>query len=283
LVMAAASLFSPPASAQELAAPTDLKAESALGGIIRLTWTAPPGSGNRFLIERSGPGLTFYTQVAGPISETSYVVDAKTHGLEAGQVYTFRVRAVDAASTKGPPSATVSAGVRPKELPLVGTNVLQLLSLLPGTAAANDQYPACTSLLRVDQPLNCRLPRLSSQPDSISFLLKDTVDRTVSFQSEDGTFSWTCPKCEFAVSATGIGPATGSDPSITFKLSEDGSQLLVTCRAINCDLLIARAMEVENNIYRASGDITRHRLTLDEATKISASQRVLLTVSRNRP
>jgi hypothetical protein len=62
------SLFLLPslASAQGPDAPTDLKEERLSDSKVRLSWTAPPGTGLRFLIERGGPGYTFFTQAWDP-------------------------------------------------------------------------------------------------------------------------------------------------------------------------------------------------------------------------
>jgi hypothetical protein len=108
VTLAVAFVFSPLASAQAPSVPTDLKAEAVAGrSDLRLSWTASTGAETKYLIERAGPGLTLYTQIAGPISETNYVVIHIDGELDLG-VYKYRVRAVDAALNKGPatPAAT---------------------------------------------------------------------------------------------------------------------------------------------------------------------------------
>jgi hypothetical protein len=124
LVFASLVLVSTSASAQALAAP-DLKADGSL-----LSWTAPPEAGVRFLIERSGPGLTFFAQIAGPIADTRYAIE--TGRNEAGARYTYRVRAIDAASNPGPYSNSVAVQAPSMGLPMVGNDPVALLTTLPG-------------------------------------------------------------------------------------------------------------------------------------------------------
>jgi hypothetical protein len=186
-----------------------LKAEQdGGGGTARLSWKAAPGSQISYVIERSGPGLTFFTQIAGPISETTLSVDTMAPAGERG-AFVFRVRAIDAAGNKSPFSNSVSvpAMVVTKPLPLVGNDVLALLTTLPGYNA----------------------------------LWRD------------------------------VGPVTPDSGAVIFKHSPDGSTVTATCRAAKCEVITAGQIEVVNGTLRATGDVERRQLTLDQVTTIPAS------------
>src|SRR5262249_7427850 len=149
------------AQAQNPEAPRDLKLDGD-SKTIRLSWTAPSGAANTYLVERAGPGYTLFTQIAGPISQTDYVVD--TTGACGSENYTYRVRAVDSASNRGPYSNTISTSTLRVlcNLPLVGRNVLDLLDTLPGF-------------------------RLNVPSDAFSFVLTGVKERTVTFAYTDGS------------------------------------------------------------------------------------------------
>lgn len=259
---AAACLFSSFAFAQEPAAPTNLKVEQTGTG-IRLSWTAPAGTGNTYLIERSGPGLSLFTPIAGPISETNYFLDQKAIG-DPSVRYSYRVRTVNLGPAT-PAVAPSSTDIR--NLPLVGSNIYDLLAVLPG-------YRSVAYAPNMDENSR-RLSPLTAPAESISFMLKGATGRTVAFESANGSFSWGCPSCEFSVSATGVGfTARG----ISFKLSTDGSQLQLTCHAKSCEVLTARTLETTNNVVHASGDVRPSRLAVNESMTLPSSQRALLTI-----
>ena len=255
------------ASAQGPAAPTELKVTDG----VRLVWTAPSGTGITYVIERSGPGLTFFTQIAGPILETSYVVDTKGSEFDVSRTYTYHVRAVDSASNKGPSSNSVEVtSTRLRALPTVGNNVLDQLAVLPGF---RDNSPK-DYLVRT-------LPVETTATDTVSLIFMGVKDRTLSFTSADGSqsFSWGCVDCSFVAGPDGVGPAIHGNRGAVFKLNADGSVILVTCRAVRCEVLTAQQIETENGVLRASGDVTEHQLAADETITIPAMQRAYFKVT----
>jgi len=241
----------------------------------RLVWTAVPGTGNTYVIERSGPGLTLFTPVAGPISETSYFIDTSGSDFDKGATYQYRIRTVDSAQNTGEPSTTVSVrSSRNKDLPLVGTNVLDLLSVLPG-------YVNNGAALRPDDAGNRSFALESPRPDSISLIFTGTSNRTLSFTIPDGsqTFSWGCPDCSFVVGPGGVAPASAGSRGAMFKLSLDGSTVQVTCRAVRCDVLSARQIETDKGLLRASGNVVERQLGTEETMTIPATQRAFFSVN----
>jgi hypothetical protein len=213
------------ATAQSPADPQDLKISGGSKS-IRLSWTAAPGSGNRYLIERGGPGYTLYEQVGGPISDTTFVIESPGYESCKGVNYTYRVRTIDAASHTSAPSNVVRTSMLrnpPCDLPIVGTNVLNLISSLQPVAGG------------------CRP---GADRDCTTFTLNGTKDRTVLFSTFfDGdstiyggsSFSWECQNCSFVVGPSGVSGARSGNRGVVFKLSSDGTEILATCRAVKCE------------------------------------------------
>jgi hypothetical protein len=241
----------------------------------RLVWTAAPGTGNSYVIERSGPGLTLFAPVAGPISETSYFIDTAGNDFAKGATYNYRVRVIDSAQNKGEPSNSVSVrSARIADLPLVSDNILDIVRALPGSANNG-------AALRPDDAGNRSFALESPKPDSISLIFTGTSNRTLSFTVSDGsqTFSWGCPDCSFVVGPDGVGPAAGGNRGAMFKLNMDGSSIQVTCRAVRCDVLTARQLETDKGILRASGNVASRQLGADETMTIPATQRAFFTIT----
>jgi glucose/arabinose dehydrogenase/PKD repeat protein len=106
----------PPPDTQPPTAPTNLQA-SASGTQISLSWTAATDNVGvtGYRVERcQGAGCSNFTQIATPAS--SPFTDS---GLAPSTSYSYRVRAVDAASNLGPYSNTASATTQPAASNLV--------------------------------------------------------------------------------------------------------------------------------------------------------------------
>jgi hypothetical protein len=112
----------------------------------------------------------------------------------------------------------------------------------------------------------------------MAYILEGATGRTVSFTSADGTFSWGCANCEFAVSAAGVGVAAFNGPVITFKLSPDGEQLQMTCRAAACDVVTAQTMEISDRVFRASGNLIQLQLHSNESIAFASTLRTIFTI-----
>jgi hypothetical protein len=265
LLAVAGSLFvSANALAQSLAAPKELKADGQV-----LSWKHTPVAGVKYLIERSGPGLTFFTQIAGPISETSYSIE--TEKREAGATYTYRVRAVDAASNLSSYSNSVSAQSPfvARNLPLVGNDPIALLATLPGYRP--NPLPDYTRTL----------PPSSAQADSASFVLKGVMDGTFSFTSADGSqsFSWGCAGCSFVVGPDGVGPASRGNSGMEFKLSPNGVEISLTCRASRCDVVTARQIEIRNGVLNATTAVVFRQVGADQTQTIPSTVQAFFAVT----
>jgi hypothetical protein len=191
----------------------------------RLVWTAAPGTGNSYVIERSGPGLTLFTPVAGPISETSYFIDTAGNDFAKGATYNYRVRAIDSAGNKGEPSNPVSVrSIRIADLPLVGTNVLDLLAVLPGAENKGVALSPADTLNRSLVPTirgtvldssKAKLPGVQ-----ITLTRLDTTDSKKTVTNEIGEYSFKTSPGQYELKAELSGFETFTTGLITLKDGE---------------------------------------------------------------
>jgi cyclophilin family peptidyl-prolyl cis-trans isomerase len=120
-------------------APTGLTA-TAVGGRVRLAWTAPPSGSpiTDYVIQSSTNGGTSWTAFA---DGTSAATEATVSGLASGTSYVFRVAAVNgagagaftAASTAVTPKAVVAVG---NEIGATSTPVVRLVDAESGAVIA---------------------------------------------------------------------------------------------------------------------------------------------------
>jgi hypothetical protein len=98
-------------------APTGLVASAVAPGVVDLSWTAATDNGavDSYILERLNPGGLDYVQISSLI-ETSY----SDLGLGGQQVYSYRVRAVDASGNLGPYSNVATVTTLPTSPQLEG-------------------------------------------------------------------------------------------------------------------------------------------------------------------